>query len=608
MKTIRFVFTVLFIFSSVISDGHATDITKCIDKQYRQNNPEKCSFFIDDSAPIFSSATVLGGAIALLTLANTNKTAEASIQNSYVQPTLPSYNMVGGDVDSVHLSNTMYAPEYTKNYNQYNDIRLAYSLARGFTGKGSEIAVLDAGLDSNHGQAVAAIASGPIAPDATVKSYKIAKDFNFVSYKEIGNIINSASNADIFNASWSVSMSATALKSRNQLIQLTDKTFVDSLSAAATRDAIFVWAAGNDYRSQSSALSAMPIVMPELKGHFINVVAWDSETGALADYSNACGITKDYCITAPGTNIDTGKTTASGTSFAAPIVSAAIAVIREAFPYMTSPEITELLLTTARDLGTPGIDEIYGHGMLDLERATRPVGAALVPIDNGVMQQLQTARVSGNVAHKIKNADLNFAFFDDFGRAFDAKLSDNISIKNPSRALQKLHNDEEFASFSISNFEFGFKNNDLLFGDGFLKTNDKNIMTSIGTYNEKSIGNLTFFQRTRFGISALQEAQNSMITGFSNIYTTSLDFGARLGAWTISLSIPDNIIFGKMNIRLPIGRADNRDIIYKDYTIDLFSKPSIEYSVSYKSITAGFVDNPYGTDEIFILTKGKIAF
>lgn len=76
MKTIRFVFTVLFIFSSVISDGHATDITKCIDKQYRQNSPEKCSFFIDDSAPIFSSATVLGGAIALLTLANANKTTE----------------------------------------------------------------------------------------------------------------------------------------------------------------------------------------------------------------------------------------------------------------------------------------------------------------------------------------------------------------------------------------------------------------------------------------------------------------------------------------------------------------------------------------------------
>lgn len=608
MKYMRLVFTALFIFLSAFPSGYATDITKCTDKKYRQSNPDKCSFFIDNSAPIFSSATVLGGAVALLTFANANKTSNNTIQNSYVQPTLPSYNMVGGDVDSIHLSNAMEAPEYTKNYNQYNDIRLAYSLARGFTGKGYEIAVLDAGLDSNHGQAVASIASGPIAPDAKVTSYKIAQDFDFVSYKEIGNIINSASNADIFNSSWSVSMSATALKSKNQLIQLTDKTFVDSLSAAAKRDAIFVWAAGNDKSNQSSALSAMPIVIPELKGHFINVVAWDSEAGTLANYSNACGITKDYCITAPGTNIDTGKTTASGTSFAAPIVSAAIAVIREAFPYMTAPEITELLLTTARDLGTPGIDEIYGHGMLDLERATRPVGAPLVPIDNGLMQQLQTARVSGALANKIKEADLKFAYFDNFGRAFDAKLSDNIEIRNPSRALQRLHNDEEVASFSINNFEFGFKNNDLLFGDGFLKTNEKNITTYLGTYNEKNIGNLTVFQRTRFGISTLQASPNSMITNFSNIYTTSLDFGAKLKDWTFAISMPENIISGKMNIRLPIGRAKNRDIIYQNYDIDLLSKPSLEYSISYKSLTAGFVDNPYGTDEFFIITKGKIKF
>lgn len=76
MKAIHFVFTVLFIFLSVLPEGHAINITNCTDKQYRQNNPDKCNFFIDNSTPIFSSATVLGGAIALLTLANANKTTE----------------------------------------------------------------------------------------------------------------------------------------------------------------------------------------------------------------------------------------------------------------------------------------------------------------------------------------------------------------------------------------------------------------------------------------------------------------------------------------------------------------------------------------------------
>ena len=72
----------------------------------------------------------------------------------------------------------------------------------------------------------------------------------------------------------------------------------------------------------------------------------------------------NYCITAPGTDLKSSasNTVLDGTSFAAPIVSAAIAVIREAFPYMKSNEITNLLFTTARDLGASGVDAIYGHG------------------------------------------------------------------------------------------------------------------------------------------------------------------------------------------------------------------------------------------------------
>lgn len=583
-----------------------TSNKNCTDTEYRRQHPEKSPSFLYTAAPILSGATVLGGAIALIGLSGAAGGGDSATE--YYQPTLAAPDYVGGDVSSLQLAAVTSAPEYEKNLTQYNDIRLAYSIARGYTGRGTIIAVLDAGLDSWHGAAVAAVAGGAIAPNAIVNSYKIANNLDFVSYREIGDAIGHATDANVYNASWSVPMRANDLRSRNQLSNLTDANFVNQLSAAAARDAIFVWAAGNDSDKQSSALSAIPVVMPEMRGHFINVVAWDSATGALAEYSNACGITANWCITAPGNNIDTGASIANGTSFATPIVSAAVAVIREAFPYMTAPQITNLLFETARDLGTPGVDATYGHGMLDLERATRPVGAPLVPIDGGAMQPLQTARVSGAIAHNIMDANPKFAYFDKYGRAFDAKLSDVIEIKNPGLGFQRLRATEDIKIAEIGNFEMGLANSDIAIGDGFLQIRDNNLFGFVGTQNDFEIGQLKLTQRARLAFGAPRASQNSMISNLSNIYTVSIDVFANIGDWSFGISVPDTIIGGTMNLHLPTGRADNGAIIYNDYAVDMRTRPSIEYSVSYRAFTASFVDNPYGTDEFFIMTRGRIKF
>ena len=583
-----------------------TSNKNCTDTEYRRQHPEKCPSFFFFFSPILSGATVLGGAIALIGLSGASGGSDSATE--YYQPTLAAPDYVGGDVSSLQLAAVTSAPEYEKNLTQYNDIRLAYSIARGYTGRGTIIAVLDAGLDSWHGAAVAAVAGGAIAPNAIVNSYKIANNLDFVSYREIGDAIGHATDANVYNASWSVPMRANDLRSRNQLSNLTDANFVNQMSAAAARDAIFIWAAGNDSDKQSSALSAIPVVMPEMRGHFINVVAWDSATGALAEYSNACGITANWCITAPGSNIDTGASIANGTSFATPIVSAAVAVIREAFPYMTAPQITNLLFETARDLGTPGVDAVYGHGMLDLERATRPVGAPLVPIDGGAMQPLQTARVSGAIAHNIMDANPKFAYFDKYGRAFDAKLSDVIEIKNPGLGFQRLRATEDIKIAEIGNFEMGLANSDVAIGDGFLQIRDNNLFGFVGTQNDFEIGQLKLTQRARLAFGAPRASQNSMISNLSNIYTASIDVSANIGDWSFGISVPDTIIGGTMNLHLPTGRADNGAIIYNDYAVDMRTRPSIEYSVSYRAFTASFVDNPYGTDEFFIMTRGRIKF
>ncbi|MBB98390.1 MAG: hypothetical protein CML67_02455 [Rhodobacteraceae bacterium] len=144
---------------------------------------------------------------------------------------------------------------------------------------------------------------------------------------------------------------------------------------------VYVWATGNDSLSSVSVESGLPHLYPELKGHWIAVTALGQD-GAIAPYSNRCGVAATWCISAPGgdDDEDTGGiySTAndgtyvrmSGTSMAAPHVTGALAIARQMFPDAPGSRLTELVLATATDIGAVGIDEIYGWGLLNLDALT----------------------------------------------------------------------------------------------------------------------------------------------------------------------------------------------------------------------------------------------
>ena len=585
---------------------------KCTNDMYRLSNPEKCS---DTNRISFATtATITGGSIALIggAVALLGMSGSTSDSTPTKTTTRASYDEVGTDIDYARLSSVLNQTSYKRNNNQYNDIRLGYSLARGFTGKNSTIAVFDSGTNTLHGNGVVHIASDQVAPDANIQIYEVANDKgNFKSFYEIGDIISSAQDANIYNFSWSaIGSYANEVQSRSQMEHMTDKHFIDSLSNAATQnDAIFVWAAGNEYNFQSSSLSAMPRVIPELKGHFINVVAWDSQTQSLATFSNACGVTMNYCITAPGTDLQSSASNQKldGTSFAAPIVSAAVAVIREAFPYMKSSEITNLLFATARDLGAAGIDNIYGHGMLDMERATRPVGTTTIPVSESTNIAMQHSRVSSTIGNQLKSQNIKLSFVDSFGRAFETSLNDNMTVKNRGIGFERLSS-KDINNVKIGNIEIGFKQTDMMNASGILQTKSNDILSFIGTGDQIQFGNLTLSYRTTFGTMTPKTSAESIVTGFSNIFTASANIALHYGDFGISVGTPDTIVGGNMYLHTLSGRNANGEYIFSDYAIDMATRPSIEYNVSYKSLTMGFVDNPYGTDEFYILTKTKINF
>ena len=71
-----------------------------------------------------------------------------------------------------------------------------------------------------------------------------------------------------------------------------------------------------------------------------------------------------------------------GTSYAAPRVTGAAAVLRPMCPSLTPQQIGYVLLRSARDLGESGVDEVYGYGLLDVEKAVRKAEKLMAGFDD----------------------------------------------------------------------------------------------------------------------------------------------------------------------------------------------------------------------------------
>ena len=200
--------------------------------------------------------------------------------------------------------------------------------------------------------------------------------------------------------------------------------------------AIFVVAAGNDHgrvcappepncvngriEASSPALyGGMPVLEASLRGHVVAVVATD-EDGHIAPFSNRCGIAARWCIAAPGVDVPAayygpdpdypGQTLRSyaqwsGTSFAAPHVTGALAVLKHWFrSRLVNEDLLARLYATAEvtpDPVVPGdfcpehldldgdrsdceLSSVFGRGVIDLGAATAPVGAVSIALGERV--------------------------------------------------------------------------------------------------------------------------------------------------------------------------------------------------------------------------------
>ncbi len=134
--------------------------------------------------------------------------------------------------------------------------------------------------------------------------------------------------------------------------------------------------------------------------------------------------------TTTGANGETLVFLPRGTSYAAPQIAGAAALLFQAFPNLTGAQVANLLLTTARDAGDAGVDAIYGRGILDIARAFAPQGtlsvastlAALPATDTTGM----TSAAMGDALGQTGAASLSSVMLDSYQRAYTINVGNRL--------------------------------------------------------------------------------------------------------------------------------------------------------------------------------------
>ena len=446
--------------------------------------------------------------------------------------------------------------EYNAQYG-LGDIGAANAYARGYTGSGVTVSVLDSPFDtdhpnlqnvfvtgydassggtdvtcsgsctSSHGTHVAGIIAGNknnsgmhgVAYNAKIKPITIfnSSGVDDTNTSQLVNAINAGGGGSYsaMNNSWGVSEVAQINFGGAIVTKWARRPSTGSIASSvqtafdnAASDTVVVFANGNQgwnsstgrvyyYNSSSDASNKtnsqgyssvsvnspstyglLPSTKTSLNGKWLTVVALDSSNN-IATYSNGCGsAAKTWCISAPGSSIystvdlddstESGSyATYNGTSMAAPHVTGAIAILRQQFPNLTSTQLVSLLTSTATDLGTSGIDDVYGVGMLNLNAASTPSGLSYITARNANRTQATTnntyIRSSSTFGSAFENSNLEVGILDAYDRAYVwnpiQENSYNIQL-NASNFLNQFQKEKVSRANIGSNSYFTYKTND----------------------------------------------------------------------------------------------------------------------------------------------------
>ena len=315
-----------------------------------------------------------------------------------------------------------------------------------------------------------------------------------------------------------------------------------------------------------------------------------------------------------------------------------VALISQMWPYMKGENLVRLLTTTACKAAcvTDYNVNTHGSGLMDLEAATRPVGAVGIPTTGRTTSSVSTVSLSGtggsgsSLAALINVGQLSKVMIvDEFARDFYIDMTKSITVKDTRKFsdVQAAQNNMPYLSFQqqYGSFEQGGQyviGEDLLFGlysstdakgdwssniskkwhlsknlkfkttagymseqntwlgnatDGALAVG-KNNNTTFGQLGlEYNFGANTISFDVAQGATKINTTSNSLVTGADTLQTQSMkiQFEQKLddnSRWGITYSLPNRITKGSVNLNVPYATTLDGEVVYDDVRADISSK------------------------------------
>jgi len=387
---------------------------------------------------------------------------------------------------------------------------------------------------------------------------------------------------------------------------------------ALGNEQVLVKAAGNAGWDYSAGMNQMATATDAngnliLNGQMIVVGNYDKNNDMLNGSSNKAGTVcatftkgvcidaakiKDYYIMANGTAITStavngGYTTMTGTSMAAPVVTGSIAVLHQMWPHMKGKHLVQLVLITGnKDI--PNYNEnVHGQGLLDMDKATRPVGATGIPTsgrtNGGVSSVAGSANVQGVAASQMQ-ALTSVMVLDSFERDFYIDLGDmtqDIDTRTASVAEQMgainyyagyMNKDQHavvpFAVTEKSNLEVGFgTSTGHYLGNSFTgtlgTTTDSNTVYANWNYT-----NGGFYAQAGVGYTNVNfDMNNSMMVSAENVISTTATAGyefAPTEGHTLGFAVsqPVTVESARFTYKVPTSRTLDGSVNTELQTVD----------------------------------------
>jgi hypothetical protein len=240
-------------------------------------------------------------------------------------------------------------------------------------------------------------------------------------------------------------------------------TLLAAMQRAVSAGIVLVISAGNDGETAKGNNPDPFALTPATQFPGMVIIAGSvgvSSTNSLIDvsqistFSNKAGSGADYYLMALGFRDEApgedGRSYLwSGTSFSAPTITGAVALLAQAFPNLTGKQIVDILFSSADDLGKTGVDSIYGHGRMNIGRAFQPIGTTTLASSQEAISTINNGDAPAAAGDSVTQGTMGAIILDGYNRAFVLNLAKTLREAKPDSPLSRsLNNDMHSVSTS----------------------------------------------------------------------------------------------------------------------------------------------------------------